>query len=200
MILAAAVLAIVGPIRSVVLQGSATISPYQPAASVAIIMVTGRAENAGCAGNIVYTGRFIVSVHSTTGNHETDLNALLGVSTLTFPEHSYWHLSTIMFGDYNRDGQPDFSLAEDYCGNVGRYWLLTITPDGSVRKLSVVPDDMLMISDGGSPSSSSIDLTSDGIQVSAYDNAVGKSFSTRYRWDQDRRAFILTSPRPTGGK
>jgi hypothetical protein len=177
------------------------IKPNEPPASVAVIMVDGRADSSGCAGagGIIYAGRFIVSVRSTSGNQETDLNALLHAETLSFQEHPYWHVWPIQFADYNHDGQPDFSIAPFSCHNNGQYSLLTIAPDGHVSRLSVVPDDTLLVSDHA-PSSSSIEMTSDGIQVGWYDNSTGSGVTMRYRWEPARRAFVFVPPTPVPDK
>jgi hypothetical protein len=194
-----ALVVVAGAVRSIVLQGQVPIKANQPPASVAVIMVDGRAENKGCSGGILYTGHFVVSVHSTTGNRDTDLNALLDAETLSFPEHSYWHTWPIQFADFNHDGQPDFSIAPHFCGNNGQYSLLTIASDGRVRRIAVVPDGSLWISDGA-PSSSAITVVSDGIQIGAYDNSMGSGVTRRYRWEPARHAFIFAPPAPASGK
>ncbi len=199
MLALSALLVISGAVRSVVLQGEVPIKRNQPPASVAVIMVDGLAESKGCSGGILYTGHFVVSVHSTTGNRDTDLNALLGADTLSFPEHPYWHTWPIQFADFNQDGQPDFSIAPHFCGNNGQYSLLTIASDGSVSRIAVVPDGSLWISDGV-PSSSSIKIVPDGIQIGAYDNSTGSGVTRRYRWEPARHAFVLVPATPAVGK
>jgi hypothetical protein len=191
----AALILFAGAVRSLVLQGTIAIKPNEAPASVAVIMVEGRAENQGCAGGVVYTGRFIVSVRSTSGNRETDLNALLRVETLSFPEHSYWHVWPIQFDDYNHDGHPDFNLAPFSCHSNGFYTLLTIGADGTVSRLPVVPDAPLVVFDDA-PSSSAIKVTREGIEVGAYDNSVGAGVTNTYRWNPERGAFIFVTPPP----
>jgi len=188
-----------GAVRSVVLHGSVAIKPDQPPASVAIIMVDGRAENTGCAGGIVYSGRFVVSVRAPGVKQETDLNDLLHAETLSFPEDFYWHTWPIVFADFNHDGQPDFSIAPHFCGNNGKYSLLTIGPDGRVSTLRIVPEGPLWIADGA-PSSSAIEVTADGFRVSAYDNTGGSGFFRSYRWHERQHAFVLVTPTPVPGK
>ena len=158
-------------------------------------MVSGSAENKGCAGGIVYSGRFVVSVRSTSGNRETDLNALMRAETLTFPEHSYWHVWPIQFDDYNHDGHPDFNLSPFSCGNNGAYTLLTIAADGTVSRLSVIPDAPVGLF-GGDPSSDGIKVTPEGIEAGVYDNSEGRGVSYEYRWDRERGAFVLVTPTP----
>jgi hypothetical protein len=192
----AALILFTGAVRSVVAQGAIAIKENEPPASVTIIMVDGRAENKGCAGGFVWTGRFIVSVRSTTGDRETDLNALLRAETLTFPEHSYWHVWPIHFDDYNHDGHPDFNLTPFTCGNNGFYTLFTISPDGGISRLPVIPDAPLILF-GGDPSSDAIKVTPEGIKVGAYDNSVGAGFTSTYRWDKERGAFVLVKPVPS---
>lgn len=189
----AALIILTGAVRSVVAQGAIAIKQNEPPASVTVIMVDGRAENKGCAGGFVWTGRFVISVHSTTGDRETDLNALFHAETLTFPEHSYSHIWPLFFDDYNRDGRPDFNLSPFTCGNNGFYTLFTIGPDGAVSKLPVIPDAPLILF-GGEPSSDGIKVTPEGIEVSAYDNSVGAGVTNTYRWDRARATFVLERP------
>ncbi len=195
----AALALLAGAARSVVLHGSVAIKPNQAPASVAVIMVEGRAENTGCAGGIVYSGRFVVSVRAPGVRQETDLNDLLHAETLSFPEHSYWYMWPIVFADFNHDGQPDFSIAPHFCGNNGQYSLLTIGPDGRVSTLRVVPDGLLGIADAA-PSSGAIEVTTDGFRVGAYDNSRGSGVSRSYRWKGQQHAFVLVTATPVPSK
>ena len=193
MLVAATLLLLTGASRSVVLQGSVSLKRNDPPASVAIIMTEGRAEATGFAGGNVYSGRFVVAVHAPGVRMETDLNDLLGVETLSFAEHSYWPTWPIVFQDLNHDGQPDFSIAQHSCANNAEYSLLTIGADGRVSKLDIIPNGRVWIT-GGEPSSAAIRLTAHGYRVGTYDNSMGSGVVKSYRWDEERHAFVLSTP------
>ena len=183
--------------RPVVMEGTVALGAGQPEVHVQVIMVAGRTSNTGCSGGVLHTGRFVVSVTPPTGAPvESDLNALLGAEELAVPAHSNFGVWPINFADFNRDGSPDFSFASHFCGNNGSYYLLSVAPSGRVTRLAVVPDAPLIVFDEG-PSSSSIHITPQGIEVGAYNNASGSGVTTAYRWDPGRRVFIRVRPTPS---
>ncbi|MED5016714.1 hypothetical protein P9847_05265 [Paenibacillus chibensis] len=88
------------------------------------------------------------------------------------------------FGDYNGDGNPDFTLGQYGSSNGNLYKLFTILKDGRMEELKVEGQNDLFISSGDGRYSTPLKVTGSGMfQKSFYDNAQGKTVTDTYAWD-----------------
>ncbi|MGG0168874.1 hypothetical protein [Paenibacillus dokdonensis] len=90
----------------------------------------------------------------------------------------------IEFGDYNGDGEIDFTIGQYGSSNGNVYKIFTLSKDGQIRELKIKGQNELVISGGDSRYSTKlIKISSQSFQKKYYDNAKGKTFEDTYKWD-----------------
>ncbi|MNC14575.1 hypothetical protein D3C75_623590 [compost metagenome] len=97
-------------------------------------------------------------------------------------ELHFGELFQIQFGDYNGDGNPDFTIGQYGSSNGSVVKLFTLNPDHSIQELHIQGAQELFIS---SPDrySMKLDEAEGGFKASHYDNALGRQVEALYRWD-----------------
>ena len=88
----------------------------------------------------------------------------------------------IEFGDYNGDGNPDFTIGQYGSSNGNVFKLFTLNKDHSIQELPVNRTPELFIS---APERYSVKLAevARGFKASHYDNSLGKTVENTYHWD-----------------
>jgi hypothetical protein len=88
----------------------------------------------------------------------------------------------IEFGDYNGDGNPDFTIGQYGSSNGNVFKLFTLNKDRSIQELPVNGTSELFVS---APERYSVKLAevAGGFKASHYDNSLGQDVETTYRWD-----------------
>lgn len=96
-------------------------------------------------------------------------------------EMSFGQQFQIRFGDYNDDGNPDFTIGQYGSSNGSFYKLFTLNKDNSIEQLHITGISELFIS---SPERYSVKLEEidGGFSASYYDNALGKQVDNTYLW------------------
>lgn len=90
----------------------------------------------------------------------------------------------IKFGDYNGDGDIDFTIGQYGSSNGNVYKIFTLSKDGQIRELKIKGQNELAISGGdGRYSTKLIKSGSQSFQKKYYDNAKGKTIEDTYKWD-----------------
>jgi hypothetical protein len=87
------------------------------------------------------------------------------------------------FGDYNGDGDPDFTIGQYGSSNGSFFKLFTLGEDHVIRELGIKPAQELFIS---SPERYSVKLEKQdqtSFMTTYYDNAQGKELQALYQWD-----------------
>ena len=158
---------------------------------VSIVSISGKVEG-GCAGTAqTITGQFAVDVRLPSGRSaRTSLNRIMGEGGgLRFPIDAYHDHWTLVFKDYNQDGNPDFALAPWGCHNNSEYFFFTILPSGDVRLLPIYPDNYVFAQAG--TFSDGFSLTRYGFRVFAYVNSEGRSAASDYAWNRQLSRFEM---------
>ncbi|WP_277506445.1 MULTISPECIES: hypothetical protein [unclassified Paenibacillus] len=126
---------------------------------------------------------------SWSGDFRLSITGEDGVLLHTFPlsdqyneELQFNDLFQIEFGDYNGDGNPDFTIGQYGSSNGNFYRLFAISKDCSIQELAVERTPELFIS---STDRYSVKLTetAEGFTASHYDNSTGRLAVHTYRWD-----------------
>ncbi|WP_148449078.1 hypothetical protein [Paenibacillus ihuae] len=87
----------------------------------------------------------------------------------------------IEFGDYNGDGNPDFTIGQYGSSNGNVFKLFTLNKDRSIEELPVNHTPELFVSASGKYSVK-LTETAGGFKASHYDNSLGKQVENTYRW------------------
>lgn len=93
--------------------------------------------------------------------------------------------------DYNWDGHPELTIGQQGSSSIMLYGLYTLEGDGSLRKSCPV-----LIADSGSMDAFSVvlprraDNEGHGFCAHPYNNAIGETVETVYRWDEAAGAFL----------
>ncbi|QSF46949.1 hypothetical protein [Paenibacillus tianjinensis] len=87
----------------------------------------------------------------------------------------------IEFGDYNGDGNPDFTIGQYGSSNGNVFKLFTLNIDRSIEELPINRTPELFVSASGRYSVK-LTETEGGFKVSQYNNSLGKQVEITYRW------------------
>lgn len=151
-----------------------------------------------CGAGLKYVGTFELEVHLDGRVESFSLNKLFHTdSELWFRASPYeaglpeqpvsW---SILFDDYNGDGQPDFTLGQ-YGGCNGWYYhLFTISKTGEVEPMPFQCDCHRKLFLNEQKNSVRLKKTTSGFEVTYYNNATGR-FRDRYRWMEIPGKFML---------
>jgi bla regulator protein BlaR1 len=94
---------------------------------------------------------------------------------------------TLVFQDYNQDGQVDFNLGQYASSNGNLYRLFTLRPDGTIEQLPRKGDTEglgFFVSPLNRRNSSPLIRADKGLlKVPYYDNTRGRSLIALYRWN-----------------
>lgn len=125
-----------------------------------------------------WSGQFQLTV---TGEQGEILNSY-ALSEQFEEELSFGDLFQIQFGDYNSDGNPDFTIGQYGSSNGSFYKLFTLNKDNSIEELHITGISALFIS---SPERYSVKLEEidGGFSASHYDNTLGKQVDNTYLWN-----------------
>ena len=103
---------------------------------------------------------------------------------------SFWTPEfSLVFKDYNMDGQNDFNLGQYGSCNGNYYRLFTISSDGAISSLPIKGVAGFFVSSPNRCNSTDLIRIEKGFLVfTYYDNALGKNVTAIYRWD--KRQFL----------
>jgi len=157
---------------------------------VSVRQVSGDIVKEGCTGGDVFAGVFVIEVRRDKGKSvTTPLNDLMGGGALRFPVDRWHGAWSIVFTDYNHDGQPDFALTGLSCQNNASYYLFTILTSGTVKPLRLSTGPAILAQ--GDTVSTRFRTTPDGFRTAAYNNSIGEYELYTYRWDSRHAVFTL---------
>jgi hypothetical protein len=160
-------------------------------AFVNIEMLSGRyfyEENPGPFQGYNWNGNFQIRVYTDEG----DLNSTLSVTPVLpyeYENQEYGDLTfqgdfSLIFDDYNNDGNPDFTLGQYLSSNGYDYAIYSIKPKGEVVKLDT-GGPMFISGDGGY--SIQLDKQSPtSFKNTYYDNSVGEIQQVIYQWKENQ--------------
>jgi bla regulator protein BlaR1 len=120
------------------------------------------------------------------------------LNDLMFPfekEHeplSFWTPEfSLVFNDYNMDGQVDFNIGQYGSCNGNYYKLFTAKPDGTIFPLPIKYAEGIFVSPSKKLNSTGLIRIEKGLLTfKYYDNTVGKYLTARYKWD--KKEFVPT--------
>lgn len=98
-------------------------------------------------------------------------------------ELSFGDLFQIRFGDYNGDGNPDFTIGQYGSSNGSLFKLFTLGPDHSIRELQIKGAASGLFISSPDRYSVKLDEVDGGFKASHYDNSLGKQVEIIYHWD-----------------
>lgn len=163
--------------------------------SVRLVMTDGKyfdQNYAGYGGGIYpenYQGSYEIRVLNSGG----ELLSKIGFQSNEWPEANFPGKFTLLFGDYNGDGNPDFSIGQWGSSSMSLYQIYTVLPDGTVKKIS--GEDISHLShdfsvkfdqDNGS-----------GFSARTYNNATGETKAVHYSWDKQKGTFYESASSPS---
>ena len=126
------------------------------------------------------TGQFVEEVSDENSKliNQTDLSSFYKDQPLTFPS-----TFKLEFGDYNNDGDMDFTLGQYGSSNGNFYNLFTVRKDGKVVELNIKDHPSLFISEPGKYSVKLDKIDNLTFKTKSYDNSKGKYFEDIFKWD-----------------
>ncbi|MCX5811881.1 MAG: hypothetical protein NT178_04970 [Proteobacteria bacterium] len=140
-----------------------------------------------CGNGEKWEGYFTIQVRK--GNVVLSKQSLndLALSDEKDPEPlSFWTPEfSLVFKDYNMDGQIDFNLGQYGSCNGNYFRLFTVNPDGIVSPLRIKGAGGFFVSPPNRHNSTDLISIEKGFLVfTYYDNTSGKNVTVRYRWDK----------------
>lgn len=107
-------------------------------------------------------------------------------------------LFLIEFGDYNSDGNPDFTIGQYGSSNGNVFKLFTISEDYSIKELPVdsTPELFITVPERYSVK---LDETADGFKTAFYDNSLGRQVVNTYRWNAFKKVKQLIQQKEVDG-
>lgn len=133
-----------------------------------------------------YQGKFVIETKddNQVKEHQLELNSLFENEPMIFNKEF-----ELKFNDYNDDGNIDFTIGQYGTSNGYEYAILSIEPDGKIKKLTIKNTKLLFNSNKGY----SIQLKKKKqatFENSYYNNIKGENIKDYYTWDGNE--FIKT--------
>lgn len=168
---------------------------------ISLILTSGRwlddSEELWSGAGKKFEGRFALEVKF--AGHKavrTDLGRLFYPDS---PDEEMWFYAgpwELKLGDFNRDGQPDFTIGQHGGSNTWYYKLFTVRPSGVVQTLPVL-GELHGVANGHDGASTAFEGYEEdakyGFIAGFYDNRYGTGVSRCYVWDVTRSGFICIS-------
>lgn len=125
-----------------------------------------------------------------SGTFELTVTDAEGKVLSTFPlsghfreELGFGDFFPIQFGDYNGDGQPDFTIGQVASQHGSFYKLFTLNQDHTLAELTLSPEQELLISSPERYSAKLERAGSKSFKARYYDSAKGQEVEALYQWD-----------------
>jgi hypothetical protein len=150
-------------------------------------------DGGGSYGNN-FSGSYQVRVYTlNVGSDQTDLFTapilFEGYDNMTFGDDDSLGEFSLIFDDYNADGNPDFTLGQWGSSNGNFYKLFSVYPDGKVAELEIENGDMLISNHDFSVALDKVTDTS--FSYFLYNNGTAENIETVYEWKNDK--FVVVS-------
>ena len=142
-----------------------------------------------------YQGSYEIQVIDTTGKLLSKMNFYTTwYYTDSSKDVNFPGKFNLLFDDYNRDGNPDFTVGQWFSGSAKQYQIFTVMPDGSVKGIS--KGDVVQDCDISDVKNCSVKFEKDnesGFYASVYVNgnvSGNRRQKAHYSWDINKKCFI----------
>ena len=141
-------------------------------------------QYAGYGGGIYadnYQGNYELQVVGADGT----LLSKMDFSSIEWPQANFPGKFTLLFDDYNGDGNPDFTVGQWGSSAMNLYDIYTVLPDGTAEMIS-----QEAIAHFSRDFSVQFDRDSgSGFYAKIYNNATGETETAHYLWDGQKNSF-----------
>ena len=155
-----------------------------------IEMISGRYyydEMPGAFQGSNWNGHYQVRVY--TNEYDFSSTAYLAPISLNDNEEMVFNSSfSLIFDDYNNDGNPDFTLGQYSSGNGFDYAIFSINQNGEVERLNT--DNKLMFINMREYSVQLEKHSPTSFKFNFYDNSIGEYIERIYQWEEDKFVVI----------
>lgn len=138
-----------------------------------------------------FEGNYQVRVFTCESDEENDIfKAPISIEgeNMNFGGETSFGEFSLVFDDYNNDGNTDFTLGQWGSSNGNIYKLFSIYPNGEIKELDT--GGTMQIANHAF--SVGLDkLTPTSFSVSYYDNSIGKHITTTYEWTDNKFVALI---------